>query len=71
MRYEERLQRLEQIVVQLEGDGLSLSEALLFFEEGIEQLRIASEELSAAEVRVQLLVERAEGVFETRDLDER
>ncbi len=69
MSYEAQLQRLEEIVIELEGDGLPLDDALRLFEEGIELLRVASDELTRAEGRVQLLVERAEGVFETRDMD--
>jgi exodeoxyribonuclease VII small subunit len=69
MSYENRVDRLQEIVSDLEGDGLPLDAALKLFEEGIEILRLASEELTTAEGRVQLLVERAEGVFETRDLD--
>lgn len=68
--YEARLERLEAIVVELEGDGVALDRALALFEEGIELLRTASDELTRAEGRVALLVERAEGTFETRDLDE-
>ncbi|MGI8548463.1 MAG: exodeoxyribonuclease VII small subunit [Gemmatimonadaceae bacterium] len=69
MSYEAQLQRLEKIVIELEGDGLPLDDALRLFEEGIELLRMASDELTRAEGRVQLLVERAEGVFETREMD--
>jgi tetratricopeptide (TPR) repeat protein len=45
-------------------------EALALFEEGIENLRAASEELSKAEARVQRLVERADGTFDTVDARE-
>lgn len=68
--HESRLERLEAIVAELEGDGVALDRALALFEEGIELLRTASDELTRAEGRVALLVERAEGTFETRDLDE-
>jgi exodeoxyribonuclease VII small subunit len=67
--YEKRVERLQQIVADLEGDGLPLDSALRLFEEGIEILRLASEELTGAEGQVQLLIERAEGIFETRKLD--
>ncbi len=70
MTYESHLQRLEEIVVELEGDSLPLDGALRLFEEGIELLRVASDELTRAEGKVQLLVERAAGVFETRDMDD-
>jgi exodeoxyribonuclease VII small subunit len=69
MSYEARVERLQEIVADLEGDSLPLDEALRLFEEGIEILRLASEELTSAEGRVKLLIERAEGVFETRDID--
>lgn len=68
--YEVRLERLEAIVAELEGDGVPLDRALALFEEGIELLRTASDDLTQAEGRVALLIERAEGVFETRDADE-
>ena len=68
--YESRLSRLESIVAELEGDGIPLDRALVLFEEGIELLRSASDELTQAEGRVALLIERAEGLFDTRDVDE-
>lgn len=69
MSYEKRVERLQEIVADLEGDGLPLEKALKLFEEGIEILRLASDELTKAEGRVQLLIESAEGVFETREID--
>jgi exodeoxyribonuclease VII small subunit len=67
MSFESNLKRLEQIVTQLEGDRLDLSASLALFEEGIELLRQASEELNETEVRVKELVERADGALELRD----
>ncbi len=67
MSFESNLKRLEQIVAQLEGDRLELSASLGLFEEGIELLRQASEELNETEVRVKELVERADGALELRD----
>ena len=68
MSFEKNLQRLEQIVSQLESEGLSLDDSLKLFEEGIELLRKAQEELNDTETRVKELVERADGVLELRDL---
>lgn len=67
MSFETNLKRLEQIVAQLEGDRLELNASLGLFEEGIELLRQASEELNDTEVRVKELVERADGALELRD----
>ena len=63
MTFEERLARLEEIAGNLEGD-VELARALALFEEGIELLRSAASELGAAELRVQKLIERADGAFE-------
>lgn len=70
MTFEKRLARLEAIAAELEGDDVELARALALFEEGIENLRAASEELSKAEARVQRLVERADGTFDTVDARE-
>ena len=42
--------------------------ALKLFEEGVECLRLASQELATAEASVQRLVEREDGSFELTDL---
>lgn len=68
MSFESNLKRLEAIVTQLEGERLDLNAALKLFEEGIELLRLASEELGETETRVRELIERADGVLELRDL---
>jgi exodeoxyribonuclease VII small subunit len=67
MSFESNLKRLEQIVAQLEGDRLELNTSLALFEEGIELLRQASEELNETEVKVKELVEKADGALELRD----
>ncbi len=69
MTFEERMARLEAIAVELESDDIELARALTLFEEGIETLRAAADELSTAEARVQRLVEQADGTFvvEPRD----
>ena len=68
MSFEKRLQRLEEIVGELEGDTLDLARALALFEEGIACLRDATAELGKAEAQVQRLVEHEDGTFEVIDL---
>ena len=68
MTFEETLARLEEIVSELEGEGVELERALQLFEEGVEHLRSANSELTRAEAQVKLLVERADGTFELPDL---
>ena len=65
--FESRLERLEGIVHELEGDQVDLAHALALFEEGVECLRAASKELADARATVQRLVERDDGSFELTD----
>jgi exodeoxyribonuclease VII small subunit len=59
--FEGALQRLGEIVEQLEGDGLELDESLALFEEGVRLLRRAESTLDGAEERIRLLVEDGDG----------
>ena len=68
MTFEESLARLEEIVAELDGGELDLDRALALFEEGVERLRAASQELARADAQVKLLVERADGTFDLPDL---
>ncbi|HVE80401.1 MAG TPA: exodeoxyribonuclease VII small subunit [Gemmatimonadaceae bacterium] len=63
MSFESDLARLEAIVAELEGDGISLDDALRLFEEGVERLRAANGELTRASAQVKLLSEQADGTF--------
>jgi exodeoxyribonuclease VII small subunit len=63
------LTRLEEIVRKLEAEDLELDEALRLFEEGVSRLRSARERLSAAELKVQAVLEEAGGDLRLADLD--
>ena len=67
MTFEERIARLEAIAAALEGRELDLASALALFEEGVEQLRAAADELANAETRLERLIERADGTFDIAD----
>jgi exodeoxyribonuclease VII small subunit len=69
MTFEENLRRLDQILASLEQDQIGLDASLKLFEEGIEILRAASAELGRAETKVQMLLEKADGGFELREMD--
>jgi exodeoxyribonuclease VII small subunit len=66
----EDLTRLEEIVRRLEADDVELDAALALFEEGVARLRAARERLAAADVKVQTVLEEADGELRVRDLDE-
>ena len=61
MSFETSIERLEEIVERLDGDELTLDDALRLFEQGVEQLRTATAELARAEAQVRQLVEQANG----------
>jgi exodeoxyribonuclease VII small subunit len=69
MTFEENLKRLEEILAALEQDQAGLDASLKLFEEGVEILRSASSELGRAETKVQMLLEKADGGFELREMD--
>jgi len=63
------LGRLEEIVRRLEADDVELDAALALFEEGVARLRAARERLAAAELKVQTVLEEADGELRMQDLD--
>jgi exodeoxyribonuclease VII small subunit len=65
----EDLTRIEEIVRRLEADDVELDAALALFEEGVARLRAARERLAAADVKVQAVLEEADGELRVRDLD--
>ena len=54
-RFEEALERLEELVAALEDGELDLEDSLKSFEEGVKLVRLCSERLRTAEVRIQEL----------------
>ena len=65
----DELARLEDIVRRLESDDVELDEALALFEEGVQRLRAARERLTAAELKVQAVLEEAGGDIRLTDAD--
>ncbi len=62
--FEGALERLETLVGKLEGGELSLEDSLRTFEEGVRLVRLCSERLKSAELRIQQLEDSADGVSE-------
>jgi exodeoxyribonuclease VII small subunit len=70
MTLEQRLERLEAIVAELENEQIDLASALALFEEGVTCLREAAGSLAEAETRVKRLTELADGAFVVEEFDE-
>lgn len=66
---EQRIARLEAIVRSLEGDGLELDTSLALFEEGIAHVREAERLLRESQLRVDRLLEEADGRLVTEPLE--
>lgn len=61
-----RLERLEEVVRQLERDDQDLEAALRLFEEGVEHVRAARAALARSELAIETLVAEAAGEFPPR-----
>lgn len=56
--FEEAIERLEQVVAELERGDLSLERALALYEEGVALVRVCARHLDQAEQRIRMLVEQ-------------
>ena len=65
----DELDRLEEIVRGLETEDLDLDAALALFEEGVSRLREARGRLEAAELKVRMVLEEADGTLRSVELD--
>ena len=60
-KFEDAMERLEEIVENLEGGELSLEDALKVFEEGMKLIKFCSDKLEEAEKKVTMLVQKSGG----------
>lgn len=68
--FEEQLAELEKVVDRLEGGGLSLDDSVKLFEDGMRLSNACKEQLSAAESRIQMLMDPQErGPVRVSDLE--
>jgi exodeoxyribonuclease VII small subunit len=68
--FEAALERLEELVEVLEGDDLDLERSLSSFEEGVKLVRVCSERIRAAELRVSELERGSDGAERELELDD-
>ncbi len=67
--FESALERLEQIVEEMEGDRLPLEELLGRYEEGTSLVKVCQQRLSAAEKRIELISRNASGEAVLEEFD--
>jgi exodeoxyribonuclease VII small subunit len=69
MKFEDALQRLEEIVDRLETGELPLEDSLKVFEEGVALARRCSKYLEEAEKRIELLTKDEAGLLKTEPFE--
>jgi len=62
--FEKAMERLEQIVADLESGKLSLDDSIKVFEEGVELSKKCYAKLNEAELKVKQLIKTESGEFE-------
>ncbi|RLB16142.1 MAG: exodeoxyribonuclease VII small subunit [Deltaproteobacteria bacterium] len=62
-KFEDAMQRLEQIVQSLESGELSLEDSIKAFEEGMRLAKFCSEKLEEAEKKVTMLIKESDGKY--------
>ena len=62
-KFEEAMERLENIVESLESGDLSLEESLKIFEEGMKLVKFCSKKLEEAEQKVSMLIKDQNGKY--------
>ncbi len=61
IKFEKAMQRLEQIVEDLEKGELDIDKSLEIFEEGIKMSRVCSKKLNEAEAKIEKLTQNQKG----------
>lgn len=59
--FEKAMDRLEEIVVQMEGDRMPLDQMVASYEEGMGLLKVCRQRIDAARRRVEIITADAEG----------
>jgi exodeoxyribonuclease VII small subunit len=67
--FESALERLEQIVGEMEGDKLVLEDLLARYEEGTRLVKVCQQRLDSAERRIELIARGAGGEAEVSEFD--
>jgi exodeoxyribonuclease VII small subunit len=68
-RFEDALNKLENIVSKLEEGDIPLEESLKLFEEGIRLSRFCNQKLDEAEKKVEILLKGKNGVLKPRSFE--
>ena len=65
LSYEEAINKLEELLVQIEGEEINLEDTLVKFKEAMDLYKYCNEILTNAEGTVKLILEKEDGLVET------
>jgi len=65
IKFENALEKLEEIVRKLEGGDIALDDSLKMFEEGVRLARFCGGKLDAAERKIEILMKNEDGTLGT------
>lgn len=66
---EEALERLEEIVNQMDSESIDLDDSIELFREGMELTKFCRQQITSAEQKVQEVLEDADGNLTLEDFD--
>lgn len=69
IKFEEALTALDDIVKKLESGNLALDDSLNAFEEAVELVKLCNNKLEAAEQKVRILTEGADGTVSDKPFE--
>lgn len=70
MSFEETIQKLQEVVQELEKGTLNLEDSVKKFEEGIELSKQCNKILESAEKRINILIKKEEDIIEEKFVQE-
>ncbi len=71
MEFEQAVEKLEEIVKQLEEGGLSLDKSLETYTEGVKLIKFCNKELNKAEKKIEMVLNDDEGYSDVVPYDQR
>lgn len=63
IKFEEAIQRLEEIAEAMESKSLSLEDSIKMFQEGMDIAKLCNQKLDEAEKRVNIIVKNSNGTL--------
>ncbi|MDP8215935.1 MAG: exodeoxyribonuclease VII small subunit [Candidatus Kaelpia imicola] len=70
MKFDQSLERLEEIAANLEEEDISVEDALKFYEEGVKLVKSCRKKLSEIEKKIELITEDGSGEVKKRAVTE-